>query len=348
MHGSDHTTGILERMRAGALPQPNFGHLRAMTNSVGLWEHALYSIPRVEHGFCTDDNARALILLDREPTLSPELFEIYGIYLRFLQEAALNGGGFHNRRRADGSWADTKGSDDSQGRAIWALGSVGRCGSKSWIRGVGVELFKRQVFVTQSPRANAFAVLGAAEILEADPTNSLAREALENSVVHLRILDDSQWPWPEARLAYDNPRIPEALMAAGYALGIDQIVEDGIRLLDWLITRETLDGHFSFAPVGGWTVGEERPGFDQQPVEAAAFADACNRAWQITGESKWRDHVLRAALWFLGDNDGGCMMYNPETGGCYDGLTPTGPNLNQGAESTIAALSTLQQAARFL
>jgi hypothetical protein len=345
---SHHATDMLERMRAGALPESNFGHLQRMTSSIGLWEHALYSTPRVEHGFCTDDNARALILLDREPTLSPELTEIHRIYLQFLQDAALNGGGFHNRRRADGDWADTQGSDDSQGRAIWALGSVARFGSESWTRGVGVELFKRQVFASSSPRANAFAVLGAAEVLGAEPTDSLAREALENWAVHLRILDDPHWPWPEPRLAYDNPRIPEALMAAGDALGIDQMVQDGIRLLDWLIAKETRDGHFSFAPVGGWAAGEERPGFDQQPVEAAAFADACNRAWQITGDNEWRAHVLRAARWFMGDNDGACLMYNPETGGCYDGLSPTGPNLNQGAESTIAALSTLQQAAKFL
>lgn len=318
-----------------------------MTSSIGVWEHARFSTPREEHGYCTDDNARALILLDREPSLSPHTSEMYRTYLRFLQDAALSNGGFHNRRRADGSWADAKGSDDSQGRAIWAVGSIARFGSESAIRSVGAELFRRHGFESPSPRANAFAVLGATELLVAEPTNDLARGALEDWVAHLRILDDPEWPWPEHRLAYDNPRIPEALMAAGDALAVDEMVEDGIALLDWLISMETRDGVFSFAPVGGWGAGEKRPGFDQQPVEAAAFADACARAWRLTGESKWRDHVLRAARWFLGDNDAEIVLYDSETGGGYDGMTPTGPNLNQGAESTIAALSTLQQAARF-
>lgn len=334
-------------MRVGALPEPNFDHLQHMTSAIGLWEHARFSTPRVEHGYCTDDNARALILLDRERSVSPELFEMYRTYLRFLQDSTSSDGGFHNRRRADGSWADTKGSDDSQGRAIWALGSVARFGSESWMRSVGVELFRHHGFESPSPRANAFAVLGAVELLGAEPADELVRGAIEDWVVHLRIAEDPEWPWPEKRLAYDNPRIPEALMAAGDALGIDQMVEDGLHLLEWLISKETRDGVFSFTPVGGWAAGEKRPGFDQQPVEAAAFADACARAWHITGENKWSDHVLRAARWFMGDNDRRIVMYNSDTGGCYDGLTPTGPNLNQGAESTMAALTTLQQAAKF-
>lgn len=344
---SGPTTEILERRTSAVLPKPNFGHLNRMTSPIGLWEHALYSTPRVEHGFCTDDNARAIILLNRESNLSTELSESYRIYLNFLQDAALQGGGFHNRRRADGTWADTVGSDDSQGRAIWALGSIARLGPESRIRKVGKELFKRHSLISPSPRANAFAVLGGAEVLEAEPTHRLARKRIEKWVAHLRVPDDSKWPWPESRLAYDNARIPEALMAAGNALGDDHMVQDGLRLLDWLTGWETRDGHFSFTPVGGWAIGEQRPGFDQQPVEAAAFADACARAWETTGDSKWMDLVLSAALWFVGDNDLQVQIYDPETGGGYDGLTPQGVNLNQGAESTIAALSAMQQAARF-
>lgn len=346
-HRSAYDSQIRLRMNSSALPRPNFGHLKEMTGPIGLWEHALYSIPRVEHGFCTDDNARALILLLREPQLEPGLLELFHVYLQFLQDASLSNGGFHNRRRADGRWADSRGSDDSQGRAIWALGTVAHLGPDAVIRDVGVTLFKQQAFVSTSPRANAFAALGAVGVLAAHPGDQRALELLESWVDHLRNPDDSAWPWPEQRLAYDNARIPEAMMAAGSAIGNEQMVQDGIGLLEWLIAMETRDGHFSFTPVGGWAAGEARPGFDQQPVEAAAFADSCNRAWRITGDSTWRDNVLASARWFMGDNDGGFMMYDPDTGGGYDGLTPSGPNLNQGAESTIAALSALQQAGSF-
>ena len=133
-------------------------------------------------------------------------------------------------------------------------------------------------------------------------------------------------------------------MAAGEALGDGDLVEVGIRLLDWLVSIETLNGRFSFTPVGGWAPGERRPGFDQQPVEVAAMADACWRAWSLTGDGRWRDRVLDAARWLVGVNDRSAVLYDSRTGGCRDGLTPTGSNLNQGAESTLAALSTLQRA----
>ncbi len=316
-----------------------------MTSRLGIWEHARYTTPRTSHGFCTDDNARALIVICRQPDPSPDLLEMGRTYMAFVEEAALSGGGFHNRRSADGSWTDRIGSDDSQGRAIWSLGSAIGSAPEAEMRDAALELFERQLgFASPSPRANAFAVLGAAEVLVAGLGSLEAGEALSRWVSHLRRLDDPAWPWPETRLAYDNARIPEALMAAGEALGDDGLVETGIRLLDWLISVETRHGHFSFTPVGGWAAGERRPGFDQQPVEAAAMADACHRAWSITGDDRWSDRVSGAARWLVGANDRAAVLYDSRTGGCRDGLTATGTNLNQGAESTLAALSTLQRA----
>jgi hypothetical protein len=337
--------GILEVIED--LPAPRFQHLQRMTDHVGLWEHARYTTPRPEHGYCTDDNARALILLSRELDPSTELIGLARVYFRFVADAALPEGGFHNRRRADESWGDEIGSDDSQGRAIWSLGSAAQLGPEEWMRRAALGLFHRQEgFSSTSPRANAFAILGASEVLAGDPDNDVARKALTRWASVLHVSDDSRWPWPEPRLAYDNARIPEALIAAGMSLGNDHLVEAGLRLLEWLLTIETRDGHYSFAPVGGWAQGEARPGYDQQPVEAAAMADACARAWLLTGDGKWRDGVLRAARWLVGDNDGDVLLYDFETGGCCDGLTKNGPNMNQGAESTLSALSTLQQARR--
>ncbi len=316
-----------------------------MTDSVGLWEHARYTTPRPEHGYCTEDNARALIVISREPEVHPGLVGLGRVYLRFVEDAALSDGGFHNRRNSEGAWTDEIGSEDSRGRAIWALGTAFRLGPETWMRRTALELFDRQL---SSPfraiRANAFAVLGASEVLSVDPDHVLAKKALTQWAGHLQVSDDPTWPWPEPRLAYDNARIPEALLAAGNALDDDHLIEVGLRLLAWLVDVETRDRHFSFTPVGGWARGEPRPGYDQQPVETAAMADACSRAWQLTGEDRWREGVLRAARWLIEANDGNVILYDFETGGCCDGLTPTGPNLNQGAESTLAALSALQQA----
>jgi hypothetical protein len=316
-----------------------------MTDHQGLWEHARYTTPRTEHGYCTDDNARALIVISRIPDPSPDLIELAGVYLAFLQEAQLPNGGFRNRRSSDGSWSDAVGSDDSQGRALWALGSVAGHGPAPEMRQAGLDMFDRQrSFYSSSPRANAFAVLGASEVLRAVPDHRTARHILRQCVGHLVVRDDARWPWPEERLAYDNARIPDALMAAGSLLLDDRLVEDGLRLLEWLVAVETRDNRFSFTPVGGWAQGENRPGFDQQPVEAAAMADACSRAWTITGDGRWRERIERAALWFAGANDAGAALYDPQTGGCGDGLGPDYTNLNQGAESTLAALAVLQTA----
>lgn len=324
------------------MPEPVFTHLARMTTPIGIWEHALYSEPRREHGMCTDDNARALILVHRQPELSGELRAMAAAYMSFVTDAALPGGGFHNRRRPDGKWADILGSDDSQGRAIWALGTVVSHGGEG--RGAALALFDRQGFRSPSPRANAYATLGAVEVLSAVPEHPNARERIATWSSNIVVRADTDWPWPESRLAYDNARLPEALIASGHILDDQQMVRDGIRMLDWLLTMEMRPGHLSFTPVRGWAPGEKRPGFDQQPLEAAAVADACARAWEITRAEKWRTLVGKAARWFLGDNDVDAVMYDRETGGAYDGLTPTGANLNQGAESTIAALSTMQQA----
>jgi len=226
------------------------------------------------------------------------------------------------------------------------MGPASRLGPEEWIREAALELFDDQDFASDSPRANAYAVLGAAEVLAANPNHLRAQESITSWVRHLRVDGNPAWPWPESRLAYDNARIPGALIAAGTCLGDQVMVSNGIRLLDWLVSLETRDGHFSFAPASGWVPGEPRPGFDQQPLEATAFADACIRAWEVSGDDVWIGLVLAAARWLMGDNDVGAVLYDAETGGGFDGLTPTGVNLNQGAESTLAALSTLQTAAR--
>ncbi|MGH8915264.1 MAG: glycosyltransferase [Acidimicrobiia bacterium] len=317
-----------------------------MTDLVGVWEHARYTTPRAEHGYCTDDNARALIVISRQPDPTSDLVDLARIYFAFVRDAALPGGGFHNRRAADESWADAIGSDDSQGRAIWGLGTAVRRGPEAWMRRAALTMLEGQMgFESASPRANAFAVLGASEALAVAPGHDSIRDAMTRWVGRLETGGDPVWPWPEARLAYDNARIPEALIAAGGLLDEGQMLEKGLRLLDWLVGVETNGGHFSYVPTGGWALGEPRPGFDQQPVETAAMADACARAWWGTGDDRWRDRMLSAARWLVGDNDTGIVLYDVDTGGCCDGLTPSGANLNQGAESTLAALTTLQQAA---
>jgi hypothetical protein len=154
------------------------------------------------------------------------------------------------------------------------------------------------------------------------------------------------WPWPEARLSYSNASIAEALLIAGQALPDPVVASRGLRLLDFLLRTETRDGHLSVTPVGGRGRFDATPAFDQQPIEVATLADACARAFATTADNRWRSGVRMAWAWFLGDNDTSIPMFDPQTGGGFDGLHREGRNLNQGAESTLAALSTAQQARR--
>ncbi|MGI9302557.1 MAG: glycosyltransferase [Gammaproteobacteria bacterium] len=327
------------------IPEPCFDHLHRLSDSAGVLEHAWYAIPRRSCGYTTDDVARALIVVCREPSPPRSLVELAGVYLSFLLHAHEDGR-YHNRLTFDRKWADSPVSGDCHGRAIWALGIAARHGPTQWVTDSARFLFEQSARLdTAYPRPHAYAALGYAEMLAAEPSNSRLRELLEHTAQVLpRPANDQFWPWPEARLTYDNARLPQALLCAGETLKDSVLVADGLRLLEWLVHIETHRNHFSFAPVGGWDLSEPRPGFDQQPLEAAAMADACLTAWRVTTDDRWLDYVQNAAQWFLGANDIGTALYDFETGGCRDGLSAHGANQNQGAESTLAALTAFAQA----
>jgi hypothetical protein len=327
------------------LPLPNFGHLRALTESGGLWEHARYSTPRQEHGFCNDDNARALVIVAREPT--EHVADLTTTYLRFVLSARKPDGRFHNRRDSGGAWTDDTGSDDSQGRAWWGLGVIARQAPDARMKEAALAEFEScSTFNSSHLRANAYAALGTAEVVTRRDRDWPAIELLDRTSALLASAARSSIPWPESRLTYDNARIPEALIAAGVALGDERRTLLGIRLLEWLADNESQGGQFSFTGVGGAKPGDHDPAFDQQPIEAWAMADACYRAWSVTADSNWTTLALRAGRWLFGENDSKGIMYQNQTGGTFDGLTATGVNLNQGSESTLAGLGTLQIAAK--
>jgi len=326
--------------------QPNFSHLLSLSGPHGTFEHAEYSRARPEHGYCTDDVARALLVSVRESSPLPAVEELASVSMDFLQKAQDTDGRFWNRRSPDGEWCGSSSSDDCWGRAMWALGTTIARTPDVELRQGAVKLFDRGAKV-RSPwsRSMAFASFGAAEVLKVDPMNRLALRLIEAA---MRVVDrpdrTKYWRWGEDRLAYANAALPEALLTAGSVLGDDRLIETGLRQLRWLLEMESPRGHLSVTPAGGRDPHGPSKMFDQQPIEVAAMSEACVRAYELTRDGQWRiGHVL-CVEWFLGRNDLGVAMYDPETGGGYDGLTAAGPNLNQGAESTIALLTTLQHA----
>lgn len=328
--------------------RPIFDHLRRMTDHRGTFEHACFAEPRPEHGYCTDDMARVLVVAARQPESDGEVNGLARVAVQFLNDAQTSSGKVRNRLDRNGRWTDEPATDDAWGRCLWALGTAAAHSDVSLIRRLAVIQFERSAKVRSPwPRAMAFAALGAAGVLSAEPAHPAARALINDYAAGLADASgDAAWPWPESRLSYSNAVLPEAMIAAGVALDDAALRQRGLDLLAWLVAYETADGHLSPTPVGGRGPGDPRPGFDQQPIEVAALADACARAADADDSPIWRDTVRAAADWFDGANDAGLQMWDPQTGGGFDGLHADGVNQNQGTESTLALISTLQHALR--
>jgi hypothetical protein len=328
------------------MSSPSFAHLYRLSDDTGLFEHARGPLPLREHGYCLDDVARGLVVLCREPAPDARKVEAAERYLAFTAHAQAPDGRFHNRLGADRRWSDEPGTGDWWGRALWGLGTAAARGPRPWLRAAALACFESGALRrSTSVRAMGFAALGAAEVLRAVPGHRQAAALLADAAAAVgRRRPDPGWPWPEKRLFYANAVLPEVLIAAGHLLHDESVRDDGLRLLSWLVDVETRDVRLSPTAAGGWGPGEPRPAFAQQPIEVAALADACARAERVTDDREWSTHTDRAVAWFHGDNDLGLPLLDPETGGGRDGLERDGCSRNQGAESTLALISTLQHA----
>ncbi len=334
---------------AGDFYQPVFDHLERLTDHRGLFEHALHTVPRREHGYCVDDVARGLVVVCHEPEPGPAARRLARCYLAFILDALDSTGACHNRMAVDGQWRDEPAVGDWWGRALWGLGVAATSAQTPGMRARALGGF-RIAAQRRSPhiRSMAFAALGAAELLRRRPDEMAARGLLTDTLAVIGGAgdDDPRWPWPEERLSYGNASIAEALIVAGDALPDAPALSRGLGLLQFLLGAQTRDGHLSVTPAGGRGRDDVGPGYDQQPIEVSALADACGTAFRITHQPSWLPGVSLAWGWFLGDNDSSTLMFDPRTGGGYDGLQRRGCNLNQGAESTLAMLATAQQSRR--
>ena len=342
-------------LRQQRLPEIKLDYLRRMTDDTGLLQHAKYTVPDRTHGYCVDDNARALIvavtLQDLQP-LDSALSGLAAIYLSFLGHA-FNGqtGRFRNFMSYDRHWLEDTGSEDSHGRAVWGLGVAAALGRDRGQMGFAVDLFHRALDVTKHftyPRAIAFAIIGIHAYLSRYSGDSRAkrmRKILSDRLMQqFRDFATDDWPWCEDILTYDNARLPQALLLSGQWLPDGEMVETGMRALDWLKQVQTDETGRHFTAIGnhGWfTRHGEKARFDQQPIEAAAMADACIEAFNCTRNEEWITYAYRCLNWYQGENDLGVPLCDYATGGCRDGLEAQGANENQGAESTLCWLMTL-------
>ena len=342
------------------LPELNLNHVNTLTDDTGMLQHAIFTIPNRAEGYTTDDNARALIFtvlleqlgrdqLGNAESPNPDWpFR----YLAFLEHA------FHPEKKRfrnflgyDRHWREDQGSEDSHGRALWALGTLLARSENQGLRGAAGRLLEFSLPAAlefSSPRAWAYTLLGIQEYLNSYPGDRDAQKV--RSVLSLRLLEmyesirSPDWKWFENVLAYGNARLPQAMLLVGSACSDDRMVSAGLEALDWLSKTQRCETNRHFVPIGSqgfYHQGGEKARFDQQPIEAAGAVSACLQAYRVTGDSRWRTEAWSAFNWFLGDNDLQLPLYDSVTGGCRDGLHPERANQNQGAESALSFLMAL-------
>jgi len=338
------------------LPELKLSHLSRMTDSTGIFQHAILTVPNFSEGCSTDDNARAFILavllieLGEEPERVRTLATTYAAFLHHAFDLRVKR--FHNHMSFDRRWLDEQGSEDCQGRALWALGvGVGRSPYRSFqiMAGQLFALALPALTELTSPRAWAFGLIGIHEYLRRLSGDSLVNQTRETLTSRLMELFERtaqpDWRWFQEDLTYDNAKLPHALILSGRATGQQAVLERGLQALRWLTELQISEkGHFrSIGTNGFYRRGGMRANFDQQPIEAQAMVSACLEAYRATSDLWWYEQAQRAFDWFIGWNDLGLELCSPKTGGCRDGLHVDRVNRNQGAESTLAFLLSLAE-----
>ena len=341
------------------LPELKLDHIITLTDDTGILQHATYTTPNRMHGYCTDDNARALMVasMGQKYTLTDSrLYDsLSNQYLSFLLFAFNDETGrFRNFMNYARQWLEEVGSEDAHGRAIWSLGRVVTYLDHPGQLALTTTLFNRSLKATEdfhSPRAIAFTLIGMHAYLVKFAGDSEVRRIRD--VLANRLFDQFQsnaqkaWPWLENALHYANGKLPHALLLSGHRMEQSDMIEMALQSLGWLLTIQTEEDHF--VPIGshGWyKKGGAQARFDQQPIEASAMIEACVEAFNITRDKTWIDNAVMCFNWFLGQNDLNMLLYDAKTGGCRDGLMADGISQNEGAESTLAwllSLMTLQK-----
>ena len=342
-------------------PQMQLGHFLSMCDDTGLFQHAVHSVPDRSHGYCVDDNARALLVACalNSPGEEPLSERLTARFASFVQHAWNPGTKrFRNFMSFDRRWLEESGSEDSHGRVLWALGQCVHADASKLRRRWAASLLAESVVPAlefHSPRACAFTLLGLEAFALAFPKDYRFRELQQalagRLVAMLSHVESDQWVWFEDGLSYDNARLPQALISTGVCVDSPAYVAAGMRSLRWLMRMQTTDeGHFRPIGTESFSNGRAAPErFDQQPLEAAAAISACAVAWRADGDPKWKADAARAFAWYLGGNDLSLPVANPDTGSCSDGLHPNRVNENRGGESVVSyllGLAEIRQLAR--
>jgi len=341
---------VTETISSIAVPEPSLAHLKKLTDHTGLYQHAKFTVPNREHGYCTDDNARAVIAMTKYYAQypEPEALELFDTYLSFIMHSQNSDGSVKNFLNFDRTWMKNEPLNDALGRVLWALGTVMATPPSPLYLPIIKDYFDKSVkhIQKQYPRGQAYSILGMSDYLRQFPGASDIKRQLAQAADKLISLYEKKsrpdWQWFEDKLTYDNAILPCSLFVAGLTLCNKKYIEAAEKTGEFLLENTFGDNHFSFIGCNGWyPYGGPKAEFDQQPIEAASTIMMLRAAYDATGNSRYLTLQRKAFDWFLGENDLNIPLYDFRTKGCNDSLMPGGVNVNQGAESIISFLLSL-------
>ncbi len=330
------------------LPEFSLGHVRRLTDWTGIIQHAKYGIPNLKEGYCLDDNARALLMVlmayrQKKDPLALELLPIYLSYIHYMQN---KDGTFRNFLSFRRDYLDEVGSEDSFGRAVWALGYLlGNSPNDAYYQSGRMIFFEAfpNFEKLQSMRGIANTIIGICYYLMTNKSDESMTEILRKLTYKLidqyEVESSADWKWFEPILCYDNGILPLALFYACEFIKEEKVLNTAIESMNFLISVNLKDGYLSLIGNQKWYRKDgERAYFAQQPVDAMAIVLMFYQAFIATREKQYLNYMYTSFMWFLGENDLRMNLYDFETNGCCDGIEEYGINRNQGAESTLAYL----------
>ncbi|MDE4543048.1 glycoside hydrolase family 88 protein [Thermoanaerobacterium sp. R66] len=327
-----------------------FNHLFILTDDTGMMQHSIGSVPNLKYGYTTDDNGRALIACTMmyEKYKDDVYIDLIKKYLSFLMYAQEEDGHYRNFMSFDRKFIDEDFSEDCFGRCIWALGYLINADIDERVKLPAYKMIEKSLPLVDTLnyiRGKAYTLIGLSYVYNSfkNLDKNFVRKKMDklaHDIIEKYEKNSSEdWQWFEDVVSYDNGIIPLSLLKYFSIAKDEKILNIALKTVDFLDSVCFKNGYFKAVGCKGWyRKGKGIAEYDEQPVEAYTMALMYIDAYKLTGDEKYKKRAIDCDKWFYGKNSKGLSLYDENSGGCSDGITEDGVNINEGAESLISIM----------